>query len=158
MITWETRLVMIDEPDGSGDDEPERVAVGPVVDGGEVTASLTPPGWPDRVPPPGSAGWQQRAVSWLLDHCPADYRGYAAWQRHPLALAWVATQHIDGQVAAMRVAYRTARVELGEEISIDGLSEVLAAIEAEGIRLIAAQRSAQLIEDALRGKAYVPRM
>mgnify|MGYP006143897815 CR=1 FL=1 len=37
------------------------------------------------------------AVSWLLDHCPPDYRGYAGWRRYPVALAWVATRHIEAQ-------------------------------------------------------------
>ena len=41
-----------------------------------------PPGWPDRVPPAGVPGWEQAAVSWLLDQCPADYRAYAAWRLH----------------------------------------------------------------------------
>ena len=44
------------------------------------------------------------ATSWLLDHCPPDYRGYAGWRKHPVALAWVATRHIDAQLEAMRGA------------------------------------------------------
>ena len=98
------------------------------------------------------------AVSWLLDHCPPDYRGYAGWRRYPVALAWVATRHIEAQLVAMRQAYREARVELGELVPADGLAQILADLEAEGVRLLAAKRSAGLLYDALQGKRYVPRL
>lgn len=110
------------------------------------------------MPPPESPGWQVPAVSWLLDHCPADYRAYAAWRRNPVALAWLATRHIDAQLVAMRQAYREARVELGEHVTAEGLAQVLADLEAEGVRLLAARRSAGLVYDALQGKRYVPRL
>src|SRR5674476_1617296 len=73
-----------------------------------MSSPRTPPGWPQSVPPPESPGWQVPAVSWLLDHCPADYRGYAGWRKNPVALAWVAVRHIDAQLEAMRQAYREA--------------------------------------------------
>lgn len=117
-----------------------------------------PPGWPASVPPPEVEGWQVPAVSWLLDHCPADYRAYAGWRKHPLALAWVATRHIDAQLVAMRQAYREARVELGDHIPSEGLTEILGNLEAEGVRLLAARRSASLVLEALRGKRFVPRL
>ena len=117
-----------------------------------------PPGWPPLVPPPESVGWQVPAVSWLLDFCPADYRLYAGWRRQPVALAWVVTRHIDAQLVAMRQAYREVRVELGELLTSEGLAQVLADLEAEGIRLLAARRSAGLVYDALQGKRYVPRL
>ena len=85
------------------------------------------------------------AVSWLLDHCPPDYRAYAGWRRHPVALAWVATRHIEAQLEAMRQCYREARVELAD-------------LENEGVRLLAARRSAGLLYDALQGKRYIPRL
>ena len=120
--------------------------------------SATPPGWPAAVPPPGAPGWQPAAASWLLDHCPPDYRAYAAWRRHPVALAWVTVRHVDAQLAAMREAYRQARVELGDVLPADGLEQVLENLEAEGLRLRGAARSARLLQDALRGKQYIPRL
>ena len=117
-----------------------------------------PPGWPPLVPPPESPGWQVPAVSWLLDHCPADYRSYAGWRRQPVALAWVATRHIDAQLVAMRQAYREVRVELGDHLTSEGLTQVLADLEAEGVRLLAARRSAGLVSAARQGKRYVPRL
>ena len=122
------------------------------------SGAAVPPGWPPLVPPPESPGWQVPAASWLLDFCPADYRAYAGWRRNPVALAWLATRHIDAQLVAMRQAYREARVELGEHVTSEGLAQILADLEAEGVRLLAARRSAGLVYDALQGKRYVPRL
>lgn len=97
-------------------------------------------------------------MSWLLDHCPADYRGYDGWHRHPLALAWIASLHIDAQVHAMRQAYAQARVRLREELTPEAIGEVLSTIEREGLRLRAAGHAANLITDALDGKEWVPRL
>lgn len=121
-------------------------------------SGAVPPGWPPLVPPPESPGWQIPAVSWLLDFCPADYRMYAGWRRQPVALAWVTTRHIDAQVVAMRQAYREVRVELGEHLTTEGLAQVLADLETEGVRLLAARRSAGLLYEAFQGRRYVPRL
>ena len=120
--------------------------------------TVVPPGWPARVPPPGERDWEQAAVAWLLDHCPPDYRAYAGWRRHPVALAWVAARHVDAQLAAMRDAYRDVRVELGGVIPARGLDQVLADLETEGVRLRGDARAAGLLCDALQGKQYVPRL
>jgi hypothetical protein len=97
-------------------------------------------------------------VSWLLDHCPADYRGYAGWRRNPVALAWVAVRHIDAQLEVMRAAYREVRVDLGDLVSPEALAQVQADLEAEGLRLRASARGARLVYDALQGKRYIPRL
>ncbi len=117
-----------------------------------------PPGWPPGVPPRGERGWELRATGWLLDHCPADYRMYSAWRRHPVALAWLAVRHLDAQLEAMRAAYREIRVELADDIGPEGVTQVLADLECEGVRLVAARRSAGLLLDALRGLEFVPRL
>lgn len=118
----------------------------------------TPPGWPAQVRPAGADGWVDTAVGWLLDQCPADYRGYAAWRRHPVALAWVTTRHVDAELEAARAAYREVRVDLGDHLTPEALGEVLQVLEAEGLRLRAAARAAGLLYDALQGKRYVPRL
>ena len=97
-------------------------------------------------------------MSWLLDHCPSDYRGYAGWRKNPVALAWVAVRHIDAQLEAIRQAYREVRVELGDLVSTEALTEIQSDLEAEGLRLRASARGAQLLYDALQGKRYVPRL
>ena len=121
-------------------------------------AAVGPPGWPPRVPPPDAPGWQDAAVAWLFDQCPPDYRAHAVWRRHPVALAWVAHRHLEAQLAAMREAYRHARVELRDLVPEGAMAPVLTALEVEGIRLVAAHRSAGLLLDALEGNRYVPRL
>ena len=95
---------------------------------------------------------------WLLDQCPPDYRSYAGWRRHPIALAWLAGRHLDGQVVAMREAWREARVAIGSDVPPEALAEILAQIEQEGMRLRAASRSAGLLHEALQGKVFAPRL
>ena len=97
-------------------------------------------------------------MSWLLDHCPADYRGYAGWRKNPVALAWVAVRHIDAQLEAMRRAYREVRVDLGDQVSTTALAEIQSDLESEGLRLRASARSARLVFDAMQGKRYIPRL
>ena len=97
-------------------------------------------------------------MSWLLDHCPSDYRGYPGWRKNPVALAWVSVRHINAQLEAMRQAYREARVELGDLVSTEALAEIQSDLEAEGLRLRASARGAQLLYDALQGKRYIPRL
>lgn len=95
---------------------------------------------------------------WLLDQCPPDYRMYAGWRKHPIALAWLAGRHIDGQVVAMRDAWREARVAIGPHVPPEALTEILGQIEAEGIRLLATTRGARLVHEALQGKVFAPRL
>lgn len=75
-----------------------------------------------------------------------------------MALAWVAARHIEAQLVAMRQAYRDVRVDLSDDLPPEALTQVLADLESEGVRLLAARRSAGLLLDALRGKRYVPRL
>ena len=77
----------------------------------------------------------------MLDQCPADYRTYAAWRRHPLVLAWLTVQHLEGQLAALRTAYRGMRVDLADQVAADALTDVLEVLSAEGARLVASRRS-----------------
>src|SRR5579875_3588136 len=56
---------------------------------GRVTVHA-PPGWPVGVHPPGSDGFEETAVTWLLDVVPADYRLHGVLRRYPVALATLA--------------------------------------------------------------------
>lgn len=107
------------------------------------------------MPPPGVPGWEEAAVAWLLDQCPADYRAYRAWRRHPVALAWVATRHLQAELAAMRGAWRDVRTDLGPLLPPGSLGDVLASLTQEGLRLRAALRSAELLLEAMRVRAPV---
>ncbi len=121
-------------------------------------SAAIPPGWPRAVPPAEVPGWEVRAVGWLLDQCPPDYRAYAGWRKNAVALAWLAQRHLDGQIVAMRDAYRAARVEIGPLVTPEALAEIMTQIETEGLRLRAARRGAELIHEALQGKRFVPRL
>lgn len=119
---------------------------------------MLPPGWPDEVPPADSPGWQEAAVSWLLDQCPAEFRGYPTFRRHPVVLAWIAGRHLDAQIAAMREVYRDLRVELTDLAAPEALAHIRSDLEVEGVRLVAVRRGVSLVFDALSGGRYVPRL
>src|SRR6266705_1634554 len=117
-----------------------------------------PPGWPTGVHPPGSEGFERTAVAWLLDVTPPDYRLHGVLQRHPIALATLARRHLAACVEGARQGYRTARTELGGVLPVSGLDAVLAAYRTEGRRLVTAAHAANLVEQALRGKEFAPRL
>ena len=97
-------------------------------------------------------------MGWLLDRCPADYRAQGVWRRHPVALAWIAARHVEGQVQVMREAYRQARVDLADHVEPRVVPEVLGALEAEGLRLRADALAAALLRDAFQGATFTPRL
>jgi hypothetical protein len=121
-------------------------------------AAHLPAGWPDGVHPPGSERFEQTAVAWLFDVVPPDYRVHGVLQRHPVALASLARHHVAACVAGARDGYRVARAELGRQLPPAGLDAVLAAYRSEGSRLVATGQAVELIERALRGQSFTPRL
>lgn len=123
-----------------------------------MVTGYVPPGWPAGVQPPGSEGFEQSAVSWLLDVVPPDYLLHGVLRRHPIALAALARRHLRACVEGARDGYRTARTELGPHLPPSAIEAVLTAYRSEGSRLAAATRAAELIERALHGEVFVPNM
>ncbi len=121
-----------------------------------MAAAFVPTGWPDGVHPPGSPGFEQTAVNWLLDVVPPDYRLHGVLLRHPVALATLARHHLAACVEGARQGYRSARAELGTDLPPSGLAAVLAAYQAEGSRLVATAQAVDLVGRALRGEKFVP--
>ncbi len=117
-----------------------------------------PPGWPDAVLPPGAPEWEQSASAWLLDLCPADFRGYAVLRRHLLGLAWLAYRHVGAQRQAMAAGLGRIRTDLSRDLPPPALEEMIQAVEHEQARLMAASRGVELLARALRGERYVPRL
>ncbi len=117
-----------------------------------------PPGWPTPVQPPGSEGFERTAVGWLFDLCPPDYRSHDVLRAYPVVLARFARQHVASAVEAARSGYRTARADLKGVVPPDVVEAVLGAYDREGRRLAQAAREVELVEAALRGERWVPRL
>ena len=117
-----------------------------------------PPSWPTGVHPPGSEGFEGTAVTWLLDMVPPDYRLYGVLRRHPVALATIARHHLAAAVQGAREGYRMARTELTQALPPHAVDAVLAAYRREGRRLVAASRSVEVVERALRGETFAPKI
>jgi hypothetical protein len=123
-----------------------------------LMATYTPPGWPAGVHPPGSEDFESTAVGWLLDVVPPDYRLHGVLRRYPVALAAMARYHSKACVEAARQGYRTARTELAGTLPPHAIDTVLAAYRKEGARLAATARAVGLVERALRGEVFTPKM
>lgn len=121
-------------------------------------AEYVPPGWPTGVHPPGSEEFEQTAVAWLLDVVPPDYRLHGVLRRYPVALAAMARYHTKACVEGAREGYRTARTELGGTLPPHAIDTVLTAYRKEGARLAATARAVGLVERALRGEVFSPKM
>jgi len=117
-----------------------------------------PPGWPTGVHPPGSDDFETTAVAWLLEIVPPDYRLHGVLRRHPVALAAVARHHTSACVEGARAGYRTVRTELAEELPPHAVDAVLTAYRTEGRRLAAIARAVALVERAMRGEVFTPRL
>jgi hypothetical protein len=122
-----------------------------------VTDAL-PPGWPEQVHPPGTEGFERTAVAWLFDLCPPDYRAHEVLRAHPVVLARFALQHVTAAVEAARSGYRTARADLKALVPPEVVEAALGAYDREGRRLAQASRQVALVEAALRGERWVPRL
>ena len=75
-----------------------------------------------------------------------------------MALAWLAAQHVLAQGRANTAARAVARADLREVLAAHELEAVIGALEHEHARLLATHRAVGLVQDALRGLDYVPRL
>ena len=108
--------------------------------------------------PPGSEDFESTAVGWLLDVVPPDYRLHGVLRRYPVALATLARYHSKACVEGARQGYRTARSELAGALPPHAIDTVLAAYRKEGARLAATAEAVELVERALRGEVFTPKM
>lgn len=108
--------------------------------------------------PPGAKEWEQSASAWLLDLCPADFRGYSVLRRYPLGLAWLAYQHVGAERQALAKGLSRIRTDLSRDLPPGALVEMIEAVEHEQARLMAAHRGVELVARALRGERYIPRL
>jgi len=89
---------------------------------------------------------------------PPDYRLHGVLRRYPVALAALARYHSKACVEGARQGYRTARTELAGVLPPHAIDTVLAAYRKEGARLAATAEAVDLVERALRGEEFTPRM
>lgn len=123
--------------------------------GGQI---YTPPGWPDRVLPPGAPDWERSATAFLLDCCPADYRAHAVLLRHPVVLARFAADFVEGQIRTSRGSLTAARPSLADYVDAGVLDQCVEALQAEEARLVRTRRAVALIEEALRGRVFLRKL
>jgi hypothetical protein len=97
-------------------------------------------------------------VAWLLDVVPPNYRRHPVMRRHPAALVSRARYHAFACVERARQGYRTARVELGVSLPPHAVDGVTAAYRVEGFQLAATARAVELVERAIRGEMFTPRL
>ncbi len=118
----------------------------------------TPPGWPVQVPDPAHPEFPARVTGWLLDLCPPEYRAHELLRRHPVVLARLAALHAQADLAAARSAYSGARRDLAERVPAEVIAETLDLLSLEGAHLAARVREVGLVEDALHGKRWRPKL
>ena len=118
-----------------------------------------PPGWPREVLPPAVEGWEESAVAWMLDYGPSERRleGYETLRHHPLFMAWFFRQLSAADLAAARESWRALRAAQDvpdpeqHTAQLQGLTRI-----GRGLRDRA--QAAELLERAMRGELFVPRL
>jgi hypothetical protein len=122
-----------------------------------VTA-FAPAGWPEGVRPPGAPEWELTAVAFLLDCCPADFRGYAVLRRHPLVLARFAAHFVAGQCRSSQEGLAEIRTSLQRLVTPDVVEAAAQVWLEQAARLARTRRAVTLVEEALRGHVFTPRL
>ena len=110
-----------------------------------------PPGWPRDLAPPGTEEFSAQVCAWLLDRGPGELRT-SALRVQPLALATYLDHHVQACLEAARRAYAQARTELAQ-LAPEEIARAQQALEAEGARLLQAQREVGLVLRELRRAA-----
>src|SRR3954454_18370266 len=120
--------------------------------------AYAPPGWPDQVRPPGTWEWERTVSGFLFDCCPADFRGYPVLRRHPVVLARFASTFVASQCEASERGLAGLRTSLADHVSPEVVSQAVEAWSAQAARLVRTRRALGLVEEALRGRVFVPKL
>jgi hypothetical protein len=125
-----------------------------------VVTSLVyvPPGWPPHVRPPGASDWESTAISFLLDCCPPDFRAYRVLRNHPVVLARFAARFVEGQHRCTQEGLAEIRTSLKDLVASDVIEAAAAAWLTEDAQLARTRRAVMLVEQALRGQAFVRKL
>ena len=117
-----------------------------------------PPGWPEPVRPPGTPEWEASAAAYLFDCCPPDFRAYRVLRNHPIVLAQFARHFVEGQGQAAQDGLAAARTGLQDFVEASVLEEATQAWLEQAARLARTRRAVALVDEALRGRTFVPKM
>ena len=109
---------------------------------------MVPSGWPKDLPPAGTAEFDERVASWLLDRGPAELRS-SSLRSSPRALAFVVSHVLSGSCEGVRAAYRTARIDLADRMDPPEFAATQSGLEALGAQLMACKREVDLVANAL---------
>lgn len=113
-------------------------------------SSGPPAGWPPGIPAPSEEGFEERAVAWLLDLAPPEWRG-SSLRSFPAALAWSVQQYLVGAQVTARGAYSRVRSSLGAEAAT-AVEPTMVAWEAHGIALAHSLRQVEMVRRALEAQ------
>lgn len=138
--------------------EGREVRGGRTVAGQRSGPGFLPAGWPEGVVPPGMEDWERSATAFLFDCCPADFRAYPVLRRHPVVLAQFAAQFVEGQVRASEEGLERVRLSLRDQVEPPVVEEAVRSWQQELGRLRRVREGIALVDDALRGMAFVPRL
>ena len=117
-----------------------------------------PPGWPAQVRPPGAPDWEPTAMNFLLDCCPPDFRAYRVLRNHPVVLARFAARFVEGQHRCTQEGLAEIRTSLKDLVASGVIEAAAEAWLAEDARLARTRRAVMLVEQALRGQAFVRKL
>jgi hypothetical protein len=123
-----------------------------------MSAAYTPPGWPDRVRPPGSPGWEVSAAAFLFDCCPADFRAYRVLRNHPIVLAEFAKHFVTGQHESAQQGLAQVRASLRRHVTPEVVEAAAQAWLEQLAHLARTRRAVALLDEALRGQIFVAKL
>jgi hypothetical protein len=83
---------------------------------------------------------------------------YAGLRRHPIVLARFAAWHAEACIQAAQRGIAEARTSLRDVLPTESVEGAVAMWEREGARLLRVKRAVGLIEEALRGRVFHPRL
>ncbi|WP_380162633.1 hypothetical protein [Kineococcus sp. R86509] len=104
-------------------------------------------------------GWEESAVTWMLDYGPLEWRleGYETLRHHPPFMAWLFRQLSAADLTAARESWRALRAAQDvpdpeqHTAQLQGLTGI-------GRSLRYRAQAADLLERAMRGELFVPRL
>ena len=116
--------------------------------------NTAPPGWPADLPP---VGFEEQVTGWLLDRLPPEFRT-SPIRKHPLVLAMAAREHAAATLDGTREVYRNLRSELRDHVQPEEIDAGLVALEALAAEFSRTLREVQMVEEAMRGRIWKPRL